>query len=238
MQKINRAPRIRLDPLKRLQLRIDGQSGDEAISLLNISSSGFATTRTAISEELLTADSLHGKLVGHEESFPVQFKVARKTSDVVGFQFIDPTGKTAKWIENFLTAELSALSMKLIPKEKLKAPSKAASGDEEQLYWYSGGNQCELYYTLRGKVVERFTLCFLGNYIRGGEHIKFQFGEQKGNRAAPSPHIAPRKGFPLREVEIPSRDFVDQSLQFLVNIVGLPEDHRASISALILRDLS
>lgn len=219
MERKARASRVALVPLLRLSLQYP-LGNEKLLPLLNISRTGFALSRSSAGTVLKDAKETSSRdgLQGRIDSKVITFRVVRVGDSILGCQIHDPDQSIGDWIESILNAELSAQKMK--PRKK--------SAEEGETYWFSGGENCELYYTVTGEQIDRFTLCFFGNYIKGGEQRPYLYGEALSDElTAPAPSRKVKKA--------PTEEFLRRSIQFLHNIPDLPLRHIELLTKLILR---
>ena len=215
------APRIRVEPLHHIGFSWTGHGGPVEVPVANLSASGMALMRSAFGGQA-AGQRLQGVLGLGERRVPVSLHQVHVTHDVIGCCFVDPARELVDAINAHLATELQALEM-----VRVEVGPHQHRG-EGTPHWFHGLENSELYYVERAGQVLRFRLCFLANFLEGGQGQPVRFGVLTCDR-----DLSSDKAGEVHWLRKINAEQLSTTIRFVSGIPGLDPGHRDGILKLI-----
>jgi hypothetical protein len=161
-----RAPRVPLLPLHRVEFRARDGMAASALRLANISTSGMGLLRDSGDGWPDVGAVISGDLAFEETIHAVSARIVHRSERVVGTAFVAPTPALRALVNRYFQVELEAVSMVETPPDMLQAE---ADGTPR---WLHGANNCELFFVTRVDEIARFQITIFGTFIEwlGGDN--------------------------------------------------------------------
>ncbi len=171
-KEIDRAPRVRLVDRHRICFYLDLQ--DEAWEVHNLSTTGLALSRPVGKNHLKRSFNNNEILKGHlaigETLYPLHCEVRHQSESILGCRFEGASFELVRAIKQYLLVEIMGIRLRAID-------PKVLNNDANQCcLWFVDDKQNEVFIELSGEVIVNFHLCFLGNYLEGGQRRKLRCG--------------------------------------------------------------
>lgn len=154
---ISRRRKDRANVANRLQgvfVRCDGLAGSRELRVFNISELGIGVDPQLVKKPPGPGEILDAKLLVGRTVAPVQIRLVHMGTDVMGMEFVKPSGLLAGAIQSYFEPELGGASLR---------PSVGSSG-KRRIYESSTGNRLDIQIGSPG-VVDSFAIHVLGNSV-------------------------------------------------------------------------
>jgi hypothetical protein len=145
-----------------------------------------------------------------------------------GCQFVGHDAEVNKWVQNYFSLELSAMTMIAVN------PTLLQEDPDGTPHWIHGKNNCEIFFITNGEKVIRFNLTFFGNYVEGGEGMRPKYGQivEEENSVGKPRHKASAL---IRWDANLAGQMEKYAIRFLESIPHLQDIHRNAISQMLVQ---
>jgi hypothetical protein len=154
---VTRRRKDRANVANRLQgvfVRCDRLAGIRELRVFNISELGIGVDPQLVKSPPGPKEVLEAKLLVGRTVAPVQLKLVHMGKEVMGMEFVNPSGLLAGAIQSYFEPELVGASLR----------ESAASSAKKRIYESTTGNRLDIHLSAPG-VVESFTIRVLGNAV-------------------------------------------------------------------------
>lgn len=169
-QFIEREPRIEINPLHHVELNLVGKN--KPFSLYNLSSSGlaFMLESPAEPEEYPSGKNTNARLQLEDKTIHLSLQYVHQTPRTIGCRISNIQNDIRDTIYNYFEYEVMAQKVKYFAPKDLK---KEVDGEP---HWFSGDNNCSLYYVAQKERVVRFFISYFGNIIEMNSNSRLTWG--------------------------------------------------------------
>lgn len=217
--RVERASRVRLMPLHDVYFRPMGETG-EPVVVANLSSTGMGLVREVGRFWPQPQAVVQGEVIMPNGAYQVQAKVVRSTPTIVGCAFLNTPTALFDAIQEYFKVELSALQLAEVNPEILKEETDGTPK------LYRSSKNCELFFVESEGRIVRFQLSFLGHFFEGARGQPLKYGFIHGDDKEKPKY----KGSSLvRFTSNVPNDVLDAATKFILNVQGLPKNHRETI---------
>ncbi len=167
-----RTPRIQIKALRKIFFRPQDPSLGKKMIVLNVSTTGIGLKPPSSFALIEEGEEIVGTLESRNKKINVTLLPVHKSAHFIGCAFVKPSIELQNWISLYFDVELAA--MKLVGISPSHLSQKSTPGEEVR--WFFGKENCELYYVHRQNALNHFHLSFFGNYFEGGANLPVRFG--------------------------------------------------------------